>query len=571
MKKTAFKRSNPQIAQYDHHQDSNQKLVFANLQELLKFLNQFDTSNCYFRGQSGLWNIVSSLFRHSGTARFEKAQNMCVAAVGLLKENKHIFNAVQNNDNYALAIAQHYGCPTDLVDITTSLRVAGYFAASPNNFHQEQPEGCIWVFPESEILFMQETLPAFLEDNDSVSEYIIKALDKNKGSLLLKPDILQLSRLNAQKGAFLWDMGGILNELIHICDVGACFVFKHTSNEKDEFSEDECALFPLPNELESEIMRIFTEQSREDGLPEYIGPITSRLNEYMGVSKQGVPKALADRSKNYTELPMPDYFTPSFGEYPWAHRMITCNNVKPNNIDMEQFIQCYLRFDLDGIQDFVKHILTCLESEDLTDYLVFLIDTDKKILYTIEDTRYMVNIVINLNNYTYSQEEIAKVLLEYLRMTVFKQQKQFNPTTNEELEAALIFGQIDNLVKEYYGCSVTKLNLHETGGHISFWLPENYLFLDSAYLEEFENFDKQCFTPPDFLLDVLKDIPDNARIFLYQHKPQKIISYKCMREMFIRLVIPQLFAFRPPSERLYIPDHIKGITLPYFGRPLFFW
>lgn len=566
MKKREYKSDDPEFIKYNHREFSK-RYIFSSLEKLLDFLNQFDTTNCYFRGQSGLWNIVSSLFRHSGTPQYELAQAMSGAAMSLLKSNKYIYNAVQNNDNYALAIAQHYGCPTDLVDITTSLQVAAYFAASENSNHQDQPNGCIWVFSKSDIQRMQQIIP----DITSFSDYIADALSKNNGSLLIKPNIPHLSRLNAQNGAFLWDVGGVLNQLIHICEVGVCFVFQHTPDEKKIFSKNEGELFPLPNQLESEIMRIFTEKSRENGLPIYIGPISAMLNEYIGASKNGIASDLRDLCENAVELPFPDLFTPSFGEYPWEQRTVTHSDIKPNNVNMEKFMECHLHFDLEGMQTFVEHVLTGLENENLTDYLVILYDIDQKAIYAIEDTRDMVSIVINLNNYLYSHDEIAQVLLEYLRMTVFKQQKQFTPQSHEEFVAALICKQIDDLVKEYYGCAVTKLNLYETGEHVSFWLPSDYPLLDSAYLEEFKKFDKSCFVPHEFLVEELEDLPDNAEIFLYQHKPQKIVSFDCMKRVFIQLVIPQLFAFRPVSERLYIPDYIKRISLPYFGRTMCFY
>jgi len=47
------------------------------------------------------------------------------------------------------------------------------------------------------------------------------------------------------------------------------------------------------------------------------------------------------------------------------------------------------------------------------------------------------------------------------------------------------------------------------------------------------------------------------------------MSYEAMKKMFVDLVLPQQFAFRKISERVYIPDYIDIITFPVFGRKLF--
>lgn len=569
MEKEKFSAELPQIAQYDHRQNTEERLVFPSLQALMAFLDQFDTSDCYFRGQAGLWDVVSSVYRHSGTARFEKAQIMTVAAVSLLKDNEYIRNVVKDNDNHALAIAQHYGCPTDLVDVTTSLQVAGYFASSENSLHQNQPEGCIWVFPESEIQIMQDLIRFIpLEDGVAYPEYVTDMLEKNNGGLLFKLDIPELSRLNAQKGAFLWDMCGTLKDLIRISGMGIRFVFRHTPGEKRLFDKEEGELFPHPNQLESEIMRIFTEKRRVDGLPEYIGPIMRLLNENTGVSEDSLPRELVAHSKDRMVLPMPDYFSPSFGEYCWQRRTVTHSDLKPKNINMDKCVYCFTHFEPDGVLTIVESILTNLKNETLTDYLICLIDRTNQAIFAIEDTRDTVNVVLTLNNYSYTPEEIAEILVEYFRICIFKQQNQFAPHTDEEFEVALIFGQIDALAKKYYGGTATKLNMYDAGGYVSFWLPADYTFLDEACAEEFKNFDKSAFTFPDILEAELAEIPENARIFLYQSQPRKIISYENMKRMFIRLIIPQLLTLRPAFERLYIPDHVTKISLPYFGRPL---
>jgi hypothetical protein len=155
--KEKFNIKLPEISQCNYEGISD--FVFPSIQELLNFFDKFDMSDCFFRGQSGLWAITSSLHRHHvPKERFQRASNICVSAVEWLKNSKIISNVLNGNEDYAMAIAQHYGCPTDLVDITTNYRTATYFATSDNKNHVATPKGCIWVFTKEDIEELQDIL-----------------------------------------------------------------------------------------------------------------------------------------------------------------------------------------------------------------------------------------------------------------------------------------------------------------------------------------------------------------------------------------------------------------------------
>ena len=557
--KVKFDRIHPQVLEYVCNQTPNGASAFSSLQELLDFLDQFDTSGCYFRGQSGLWPIKSSLFRHHGTPWFIQAQRLAAVAMNLLKKNEHLKNVVQDDDNRALAIAQHYGCPTDLVDLTTSLRISGYFASLNNQYHKDQPLGCIWVFTEEDIQSLAQMASVLLVHTASVPEGMTDKLTTNNGSLLFKPDMPELSRLNAQKGLFIWDIGGTLNTLIEVSGAGIRFDFKHTSDERSLFAVDEGFIFPKPNELESEIMRIFTEKGRENGLSEYIGPIERALDELSGRTIGGLPSCWSEHADARVVLPLPDYFTPSFGTYRWPQRTVTQNAAPANHVKRNASFQYRLTLDQNGMKAFVQDVIRRNNNEDSVNCHI-LLDMQNQQTCSIEDTEYMVNMLICLNNYSYSEDEIAQVLLEYLKIIFFTNQSTIG---QEAYTKTAPIEQLDVLVAKYYGCPVTKIDLREAGGSVSFWLPGNYEFLDSVYSAEFGKFDKHCNSSP-YCYPVQK----NAEIFLYQHDPQKIMPFENMRQMFIKLILPQLFAVRPEFERLYIPDHISAITLPINGRTL---
>jgi hypothetical protein len=158
-------------------------------------------------------------------------------------------------------------------------------------------------------------------------------------------------------------------------------------------------------------------------------------------------------------------------------------------------------------------------------------------------------------------DEIAQVVLEWMKMLIFKQDNGY--LMNREI--ALVLGYVNDWIAKYYDCRVTKLHLYEGTNFTRFWLPENYTFLDNNGQNEFSAFNKRCYEIPKTLQSYYENLPDNAKMFFYQHRPQKIMPYDNMKKMFIDLILPQHFAFRYMHDIIYIPDYVTQISLPVFG------
>jgi hypothetical protein len=550
----------PVISEHDNQQNFAGSFVFSCIQELLDFLEGFDTSDCFFRGQSGLWNVTSSLHRHYGTPRYEKACNTMLAAIEWLKQDKYIRGVVNDNDDYALAIAQHYGCPTDLIDITTDYRTAAYFATTKTT----EKLGCLWVFTKRDIEELQDILRSnFFGCFNGLSQDLRDKLTDNEYSQLIQIDIPQLSRLNAQGGAFLWDVAGLLKQQLTWRIIGARFVFKHTGNERNAVAKEEIRLFPRPNQLESEIKRIFTETG---GLPKFSGAIELAVSEKEGSLKNGLLSDIVDNAKGKMFFPNPDYFLPSFGEYPWTHRTVTQNDYSTCLMDKEKRVECYLPLNIDGTLKLVEHIFNAVQDNSLTDLLIAFIEGEQIYAINDGDEPILIDIVTTLSNFSYTLNEIAEVVLEWVKIVIFKNK---TPNDWDNMQFALIWGYVGELMCKYYGCRVTKLHINEGDNFTRLWLPENYSYLEERYQKEFQSFNKSSYSPPKTIKPYLDSLCDNAKIFIYQCRPQKIMTYDNMKKMFIDLILPQHFAFRRVSDMIYIPDYLTKVGLPIFGKTIY--
>ena len=141
---------------------TNQSITghFKNVQDMVAHLQPVVTESSkapvYFRGQVYPWRLTSSLHRSQNPSVDIKETEEFIS---WLRSNKYICKEESEiDDNFLMAVAQHYGYKTDFIDFTTDLEVAAYFATDYKTLDElpDRPCGCIWCVSQEEIQIMQE-------------------------------------------------------------------------------------------------------------------------------------------------------------------------------------------------------------------------------------------------------------------------------------------------------------------------------------------------------------------------------------------------------------------------------
>jgi len=144
-------------------------------------------SHEWFRGQTSDWPLLSSFLRLPEAER-PAALDRFGRLLAWAKQTPGLEPLVQQEDQL-VAVAQHYGLPTNFVDFTTEPRVAGFFAS-----HGKPPtdgrESCILCLNQQDLLDVWQAVATVRPD--------VPRLE------FLTLTVPNLWRLEAQSGVFLY-------------------------------------------------------------------------------------------------------------------------------------------------------------------------------------------------------------------------------------------------------------------------------------------------------------------------------------------------------------------------------
>lgn len=162
-------------------------IVVDNLEKALELAEYYKSSGKYdwFRGQTGLWPLVSSMVRLSDHEEFKKSEEQLRRFDNWVYENE-----ISNDFDYIEAIAQHYGMKTFFLDFSINPKVAAYFASNDTDYEGYQ-FSCIYCLNIQEFEEAVKMMKKYYPEIPSFPR-------------LLDIDVHNLWRLEAQEGKFMY-------------------------------------------------------------------------------------------------------------------------------------------------------------------------------------------------------------------------------------------------------------------------------------------------------------------------------------------------------------------------------
>jgi hypothetical protein len=225
---------------YDHLGRYIKEMRASSLKEVRSAFDKLQAPHWVFRGQSdSQWELLSSIERAVGTRL-----HICEAEARLLSQFKsraHLLTSnlpVENDDLEWLALMQHHGCPTRLLDFTASPYVALYFALESIN----TADTCaIWAINRRAC------------DERAIDR--IKILQEwSNGPLLNKDDLLHPDLASRLSSAGVFQRAVLSNQAPFICSAKPTRQNERLASQQGLFlCPGDLGLFDFPSNLMQQI------------------------------------------------------------------------------------------------------------------------------------------------------------------------------------------------------------------------------------------------------------------------------------------------------------------------------
>lgn len=537
--------------------------MFNDIFDLVAFCqSNYEERKYIFRGQKQNWPLQSSIFRFKDDAERKEHWQRTLKFCEWMLNNSFLkpYHEQKFHDEpqeKLLAIAQHYGYPTDLVDFTWDVRVAAYFATS-GRIDESKP-GVIWVI-EKEIL-----------------EQIYESL-KVPGLTIF--EINGLWRLENQKGLFIRDYGGQLPLIIggeHLADMqikGFKFnqkiflitpiplIFKQIKGTKFEDSEiNDSYIYPEPNDLEREIQRfVYYDRTSEFLKSElyknldskgYVHKIERRpiRFEVEGITFQnGWTDAETKKWAIASELRYCDFPKISESEhyqikitdfYPATSHL--CNPTPYLNL-IKKYRKRYLK---DKIIPKIKVALYHSVFE------MILQNLQEEFTSMVENTFY--ELISSIGLLPYSDNNVAdSMATTFSYLFHFATKIEFQDKSLENKFTKAVFGE-----------PAIELGFSDSAGVSS------YARVPAGYLEKFKSITKIREKFNEYYKDNWEELfgykkekfrlESNIQVFQLMHDLKKIISFDEAIKLWAAVVVPYQILYRPEFARILNPYYVQRI------------
>lgn len=513
--------------------------VHEMMTQLKQVLNKTSQSAYYFRGQVHPWRLRSSLHRcQNSTEEIKKTLRF----VEWLKQNKYLDNENKQPElNDYLAVAQHYGYKTDLIDFTTDIDVSAFFATDFSSLEDLPKEklGCLWCVPFEEIKILQNLFQYEVKRGTITDPQIIEIFRKNNYSPFFEFDFPGLSRLKNQAGVFLWDYQGLFTSFYF--DGPDCIFHQTAPGAYTTQRVNKQFIYPEPNAVEREIERYgYTKNTLENMESEVYQKLLASSKVYNIQSMQTTHPSLANALKDH-----------EWKDNDWKK---CSTDFYPNNEIYNRKISSLPNSTKTLLQrDFLSELMSSYR-KNLADGCILEYQCELSFWAQI------INEVIHtLNHYPYSDTQCGEVLyysLQYAATTLRMFEEKNLCSWHGELYCLANYIPLKTVAEEIYGGSVVQVELADTVG------VRTRGFVCAEYLEN---------VAKSYKADVIK----NAMAYLKNNhqpykenfgylqllnivtKPRKLFDFEDICHIFVKYILPFQFIFRPKESRIYIPSFVE--------------
>lgn len=497
----------------------------------------------YFRGQVYPWRLVSSLHR-SPTPDIDIRET--AKFMEWLRSSPYVVkDKAKMEDNVLMSVAQHYGYKTDLIDFTTDLEVAAYFATDFQTF-AELPDnacGCIWCISKDDISNLQEIFWEEVGRGTVTDKQVMEAFRENENSPFFHYDFPGLSRIQNQRGIFLWDYHGLFTTYYF---GGPDCTFAHT--EPHAYLTERIHtgfIYPEPNALEREIERYVYPRNCSS---------TAESAEFKNLIAKCIQIEKTPISAQYGKL------SDMLEEQLWedAEWKKMDKHHLPNHDIYRQRIHSLPARELEKMNqelcmELVNEYFQALEEG----YLLHFECGCAKLGAVINE------VVSTLRYYPYTREQTAECLYHTVQLAQTALQK-FQREYGVEYSGALhkITGWIsrEKVAQEAYQDSVIELEFMDEAGVSSRGYVPQYFFIDGK--KSYKK--KQVQTIKAYAQETKTRLPGalDARALLQMvTNPRKLLDFEDVCQLFTKYLLPSQFLFRSKEGRIYTPVFVVTLGL----------